>query len=333
MFLGKIDQSNNKRLLGILDSIKCGGIDGLVDNLFPVENGNHCLLRTKIDTSFMMLDIFFYRVCVTPQNIESLSVCSKLQQFVKSLQKSESSKFIIDSCKYQYGRLSQCALQLLPPLTTISKSNNIQKLYHRHLRDGIMTDAVSGWLLYASFHYVTGQYNITLKLTEYVLSRCKHDMMNLGIDIYSEEQMNSYRQSVHSKLAFDERIKLATVDSVKYMRRSSLIPEEMQLDVEDDEIKIPPVVLSYCLRFLCHHYLGDICNRQQALDNLLLAVQDDYFVTKHDLSVSKTLLGVCYEISEDITNAYQCYDEAVEDDVYVCLSAKARKSKLLLDLR
>ncbi|CAC5390047.1 unnamed protein product [Mytilus coruscus] len=333
MFLGKVDQSNNKKLRSVLENIKCGGMDGLINNLFPNESVrvNHRLLSTK-GTSFIVLDFYFYRICGFIRPVRNIFCYYKLLQFVKSLQKSESSKFIIDSCKYYSGSLSQYAVQWLPPPTMINKASNIQRIYHIHLHDGIRTNAVSGWLLYASYYYVTGQYNVTLRLTEYVLSRCKHDMVNISCDIYEAEHMHCYKQNVQSEIILQNRMKLATIDGVTYVRHSSLIPEELQVEVEEMGMFIPPVVLSYCLRFLCYHHIGNIYNRQQALYDLFLTVKDRYFVPVDGVSGSKTILGVCYEISGDKTNAYQCYDDALEDDEYVCRSAKVRKSILLLAL-
>ncbi|VDI23257.1 Hypothetical predicted protein [Mytilus galloprovincialis] len=252
LFLGKVDKSNNKTLLSVLNSIKCGGIDGLMNNVFPAESVNHSLSNTNKEKSFIMLDIFFYKTCELSIHFRNMHSCYKSLQYVKSLKMFESSKFITDTCNYYYGMISQYAAQMLPPPNTKINGNIIHKLYHRHLQDGIRTDAVSGWLVYASYYYVTGHYNVTLKLTEYVLSRCKHDMACLTRHFYNEENINSYRQNVHSKLTLIDRMKFK-------------------------------------------------------------------------LSDSKTILGVCYEISGDITNAYQYFDEALEVDEYVCRSAKARK--------
>jgi hypothetical protein len=47
--------------------------------------------------------------------------------------------------------------------------------YHKHLHDGIKSDAVSGWLLYASFYYVLGQYNTTLKIIDFVRYKSRND--------------------------------------------------------------------------------------------------------------------------------------------------------------
>jgi hypothetical protein len=41
------------------------------------------------------------------------------------------------------------------------------------------SDAVAGWVLYASFYYVLGQYNTTLKIIDHVLSRCTPDILSL----------------------------------------------------------------------------------------------------------------------------------------------------------
>jgi hypothetical protein len=51
---------------------------------------------------------------------------------------------------------------------------------HKHLNDGTKSDAVTGWLLYASFFYALGQYNTTLKIIDHVLSRCTPDMIMIG---------------------------------------------------------------------------------------------------------------------------------------------------------
>ncbi|XP_052073976.1 uncharacterized protein LOC127711852 [Mytilus californianus] len=85
MFLGKVDQSNNKTLRSVLNSIKCGGIDGLINNLFPSESGNHRLLRTKNETSFIMLDFSFLKNGVNLKHATNLLHCHKLLQFAERL--------------------------------------------------------------------------------------------------------------------------------------------------------------------------------------------------------------------------------------------------------
>ncbi|XP_052086554.1 uncharacterized protein LOC127723875 [Mytilus californianus] len=250
----------------------------------------------------------------------------------KSLIKSESSTFLIDLCKYYYFKTSQYLAQLLPPPNTIGNNYNIRKCYNIHLQDCIKTDAVSGWLLYASFYYVTGKFSVTLILTDYVLSRCSPDMV-FGCSEPLCKLRNIYRQNVNSTMTLNEKMKVAIISRVMYCKHSSLIPEELQLEVERSFIFYPPVVMSHCLRFLCYHHLGDIFNRQQALRDLFLTVKEQYLIPFDSLSDSLTILGVCYEILGDKDTAHQCYDGALHCDGYKSLTAEKRKSKLDGNLR
>ncbi|CAC5383663.1 unnamed protein product [Mytilus coruscus] len=264
MFLGKINQGNKSKLLNVLDSIKCGGIDGLISNLFPPDNVNTALLSTKWETSFFMLDLLFYKICESITFLNDISICYKELTLINRLLKSESSAFIIDVCKYHYARVSQFAAQKLLPLNTTNKTYKIHNIYHRHLLDGIKADAVSGWLLYASFYYVTGQYTVSLRLTEYALSKCTPDMMHVGCADYCKKDINNYKRNINSAMTLNERVKIATVGLVRFLRQSTLIPEELRLEVKFKTFKVPPVVMSHCLKFLCYHHLGDMFNRQQA---------------------------------------------------------------------
>ncbi|CAC5397487.1 unnamed protein product [Mytilus coruscus] len=253
--------------------------------------------------------------------------CFKLLTLTESLRKSELSAFIADVCKYEYNRISKFAVQLLPPPTTKNKMYKIHKRYHEYLQVYLKTDAVSGWLLYASFYYVTGQYAVTLKLIDYVLSRCSTDLLNMEYT-YREARINSYRQNVHSTMTFIERIKIAVSDSVFYMENSSLIPGELQLEVENSCIAILPITMSHCLRFLCYNHLGEIINRQQALRDLHLRVKEDCHNRFTRSSDALTILGVCMELSGDKNAAYDCFHEALQCDFIICPSAEIRISKL-----
>ncbi|VDH94023.1 Hypothetical predicted protein [Mytilus galloprovincialis] len=219
-----------------------------------------------------------------------ISKCFKALMFIESLIKSQCSTFIVSVCKHHHAELSQYVAQLLPPPSIMTTTYIIQKRYHRHLKDGTKTDAVSGWLLYASFYYVTGQYKVTLRLTDYVLSRCSSDMLLIDLIHYSEEDMNNYRNNVYSTMTLNEMMRIATVANVHYFQNSSLIPMELQLEVNDDDIYIPPTVMSHFLRYMCYHHLDDISNRQQALHDLYLSVDGTHFVSTNTLSTSLTYL-------------------------------------------
>ncbi|XP_071177236.1 uncharacterized protein [Mytilus edulis] len=333
MFLGKINCSNNKILICVLESIKCRGIDGFIQNLFQFDNQNHRLLSTQFESSFIMLDILSYRF------VEGMPLPAHIEFYynglamTESLIKSESSEFIIGLCKLYNAKIKQLAAQLLPSPNTMVKPYNIRKCYHQHYQDGTKTDAVSGWLLYASFYYVTGNFNVTLNITDYVLSRCSPDMVCIGYGHTCELHVNSYRHNVSSEVTFIDRMKIAVVNNVMYLQHSSLIPEELKLEVEDEFTIIPPVVMSHCLRFLCYHHLGDIYNKEHALHDLDLTVREQYLIEDDLFSCSITILGVCFEISGAKDKAYHCYKEALLCNDILSRTAEQRKSKLEANTR
>jgi hypothetical protein len=115
---------------------------------------------------------------------------------------------------------------------------------------------------------------------------------------------------------------------VTYVNQSTLIPLELKLEVQGDHFSVPPVVMSHCLRFLCYHHLHNIVNRQQSLRDICRTIKERYFVSENKLSDSLTILGVCNEIVGDKKAAYYCYDAALQNDYYICLTAAKRKVDL-----
>ncbi|VDI34498.1 Hypothetical predicted protein [Mytilus galloprovincialis] len=332
MFLGKIDQSNNTILLCILESIQCGGVDGLIQHLFLHDNDHHCLLSTKSESSFILLDFLLYRnmtYMIDTIQSELLSYFKALS-CIEYLLNSQLSSFIIDACKFYNDNISRKIVQLLPLPNAIGYKYNIRKCYHKYFERTIKTDAVSGWLLYASFYCVIGQFSGSLKITDYVLSKYSPDLMLINSTCVNMVRFrNIYKHNVDSSMTLHERLQKATAQYVNYMKQSSLAPEELRLEVEFDEISIIPNVIAHCLRFLCYHHLGDISNRQQALHDLYESVKNNIIETPNTVSNELTILGVCFEISGDKDMAYQCYDEALQCDEYVCPSAEIKKIKTL----
>ncbi|VDI83006.1 Hypothetical predicted protein [Mytilus galloprovincialis] len=248
MFQGKICPDNNLILIQVLNTLDIDDIDGLIRNVYFQDNEKNLLLDTIKDSSFIMLDFSFYRICdLAP--ITDMSSCIKALLLTQFLINSKSSIFINDVCKYFYADMSQNAAQLLPTPNITTERYNKHKRYHKHLQDGTNTDAVSGWLLYASFYYVTGQFNVVLSLIDYVLSRCSSDMILLGNGYHTEGQINNYRHHVHSTMSLNDKMRIATIRPVVYLQNSSLIPGELHLEVKGQDITLPSNFMSHCLRF------------------------------------------------------------------------------------
>ena len=255
--------------------------------------------------------------------------CYTLLSFIESLVMSHSTRILSEICKYYYARTSQMTVQMLPFHTTNIPNVHVIRRYHKHLHDGTKSDAVSGWLIYASFYYVLGQYNTTLKIIDHVLSRCTPDMITCKMVNYTTNNIMYYTHNIGcSNITLNEKMRLATIDNVVYVKQSTLIPHELKLEVQDGNFTVPPVVMSHCLRFLCYHHLYNIGNRQQALRDLYLTIKERYFVTVDKLSNSLTILGVCNEIVGDKEAAYYWYDTALQNEYIICSTAAKRKVNL-----
>ena len=153
MFRGKINSSNSRQLLNVLERLRNGERDVLtVNTLFNSE--------TVLHESCIKLEVFFYKVIFRDLEVD-IKYGDSLLSFIASLAMSYSTSILSGMCKYYYAKINQMIVQKLPFPTTNILDVHVIRRYHKHLHDGTKSDAVSGWLLYASFYYVLGQYNTT----------------------------------------------------------------------------------------------------------------------------------------------------------------------------
>ena len=154
-------------------------------------------------------------------------------------------------------------------------------------------------------------------------------MILLGLTNLTTDDIKYYKQNVgSSNITLNEKMRLATLNDVLYVQQSTLIPHELKLDVQDNDLDVPPVVMSHCLRFLCYHHLNNIVNRQQSLHDLYRTTKESYFVCENNLSNSLAILGVCHEIVGHKEIAYCCYETALRNEHCICSSTAKRKVNL-----
>ena len=321
MFRLKINRSNSQLLLTILERLRNGEREVFtVNTLFNSE--------VVLYESCVRLEPFIYKVIGNEFEV-GIENCYTLLSLIESLAMSYSTRILSGICKCYYFRTSQMIVQMLPFPTTNKPHVHVIRRYHKHLHDGTKSDAVSGWLLYASFYYVLGQYNTTLKIIDHVLSCCTPNMIKIRLANYNTDKIKYYTQNVGcSTITLNEKMRLATINDVRYYRQSPLIPRELQPEVQDGDLKVSPVVMSHCLRFLCYHHLHNIVNRQQSLRDLYLTIKEMYFIPKNQLSDSLTILGVCNEIVGDKETADRCYNTALQNEYEICRTAAKRKENL-----
>ena len=323
IFREKINRTNSWLLLNVLQRLRNGECEALTVN--ALFNSDAVLHESCVN-----LEVFWYKNI--NNNLEfDIEKGYMLLSFIKSLAISQSSSILSEQCKYYYALTSRNIVQKLPFPTTNKHYAHVIRLYHTHLQDGTKSDAVSGWLLYASFYYVLGQYNTTLRIIDHALSRCTPDMIMLNKNNYTTDDIIHYKQNVGcSNSTLSEKMRLATMNDVWYVKQSTLIPRELKPEVLDGPFRVPPVVMSHCLRFLCYHHLYNIVNKQQSLRDILLTIKKLHFISHTELSISFTILGVCFEIVGDKERAYHCYDGALQCPYEICRTAAKRKAKLFL---
>ena len=199
MFRGKINRSNSRLLLTILERLRNGEREVFtVNTLFSS--------KVVLNESCVKLELFIYKVINNDVEVD-IEHFYTLLSFIESLVMSHSTSILSEICKYYYARTSRMIVHKLPfPSTNIPNVHVIGR-YHKHLHYGTKSDAVTGWLLYASFYYVLGQYNTTLKIIDHVLSRCTPDMIVLGKNNYTTDDIKYYKQNVGcSKITLNEKM-------------------------------------------------------------------------------------------------------------------------------
>ncbi|XP_052085921.1 uncharacterized protein LOC127723378 isoform X2 [Mytilus californianus] len=333
LFKGKINTSNNKTLLSVFTDVKYHGMEALVQKVLSsndIVTFSPVVEHVERDDPFK-LEILFYKILLTSVASVASSSVEKyytILALLKQISLSESSTFLRDVFKYYHGFFNQQVTQML--FSTFSKNKQRYYLSRKILRDGTMADAGSGWLLSASFFYAIENYNVALRIVDYILSRCSPDMLYLGCFSYQSQTFCMYQRIAHCKqITLKDRMRLATMGDMIFIRGSPLIPKELQYEVKDFKLRVPPVVMCHCLQFLCNHHLNDFYKRKLSLQDLRRTIQNEYLLAKNEKSVCYTLLGVCYEISNNMDLAYRSYVNAVRCEGDLCKSAKLRLEKII----
>lgn len=322
MFKGKINESNNKMLYTVLNNVRFQAIGRLCSHATKTFMRNKIVLPTIRQYSNADLEILFYRI-VEISTITSVAKGFKVLSLIKNMSFSMTSSVLKGVYHYYYCVISQQIAHMIPVSLLYNKTHYM--FYRRFFNEFKESDAVSGWVLYASYHYILGHYNAALKIVEYVLSRCSTNLLVLSCPSFKQSDIKQYQSiSECEVLTLTEKMKLSTSKYVQYYKKSSLIPHEFKLDNQDNNLNVSCDVMSSCIKFLCYHHLNEIENKEQSLSDLRLSVYGSHMVAKSHDSVCFTLLGVCYEIAGNKESAKECYTQATRCTGMICKSASNR---------
>ncbi|XP_071126634.1 uncharacterized protein [Mytilus edulis] len=199
------------------------------------------------------------------------------------------------SCnKHQYKQYNSCLCTLL------------QNIYH---------DAVSGWLMLASFFYKTKQYNNALHIILYSIAKCTPEKINRFMTM-SDTHVRLNDLLVFQRKCMVQMWKIILVDFIIFKENSRLIPYELQMEVEDRPFIISSIVYAYFLMFLCHYHLNNVRQCQDCIHTLQLVIEERYFIEndKNFQYKAYTVLGIVFQLLGDNESARQAFMRSVKID-------------------
>jgi tetratricopeptide (TPR) repeat protein len=174
--------------------------------------------------------------------------------------------------------------------------------------------SVSGWLMLASFYYRMKHYNTALNIVSYAVSKCTTEKFFYQKNLSSEQCALIKTRTIQS-ISITRVLKLLLVRDVQFRQQSTLIPEELELEVVNGGHFLPPVVYSHFLRFLCYYHLNNINQCNNALADLQRTISEDYFISNNrDRSNSHNCLGIAFQLIGNHEMAEFSFLQAVELD-------------------
>ncbi|CAC5383731.1 unnamed protein product [Mytilus coruscus] len=148
------------------------------------------------------------------------------------------------------------------------------KLRMHCLLQGTNHDAVSGWLLLASYFYFIKQYDKCVHIIKNCLLKCTVDKIRVPSfpEIISESIFQNHT-NCNKKNRFLTACKKCTIWATILQKRSCFLPTELKPWIDEyPTIIFPTSVFLHFLHFLCLHQRGDLSGRTQAYCELKAVV-------------------------------------------------------------
>jgi tetratricopeptide (TPR) repeat protein len=308
MFEDKINEQERELLLGHLNALW--------------SYGWRSVLLSEQLSMFTILQHHIYNNAEVQAGYIKRILCSRtvtldrlvdMQSYRKALHFIRQSPGLKSYYRYFMSMICSVAVELEPVLS-VNRNKEKYKQYRRrlcYLTQNIHHDAVSGWLMLASFYYKMKQYNTALYIISYALSKCTLEK------VYHQENLTDWQyeliktRTVQS-LGVTNILKLLHVRDVKFIQQSTLIPEELELEVVNCTYTISPVVYSHFLLFLCHLHLNNVNQCYNSLRGLQLTISNNYFIPNYmRRSNSYNCLGVAYQLIGKRELAERAFRQAI----------------------
>lgn len=165
------------------------------------------------------------------------------------------------------------------------------------LLKNVYHDAVSGWLMIASLFYKTKQYRNALDIIKYSLSKCTHEKL-FRCRTLSDIQYKTLKLQSFQKQSFESMQKVMFIDTVLFPKKSTLLPDELQMVGSNDTHYFPSTAYAYFLNFLCDHHLNNFTQCNDSLQVLELVAKELYLIGDNcSITGAFTMCGYAYLLS------------------------------------
>ena len=158
------------------------------------------------------------------------------------------------------------------------------------------------------------QYNTALYIISYALSKCTPEKVYYKKNV-TDCQYELIKTRTVQRLGITSILKLLRISNVIFTPQSTLIPEELELEVVNDLHMLPPVEYSHFLLFLCHFHLNNVNQCYNSLRDLQLTISENYFILGTMARPnSYNCLGVAYQLIGKRKLAECAFRQAIEID-------------------
>jgi hypothetical protein len=155
-------------------------------------------------------------------------------------------------------------------------------------------------------------YNTAINIVTYVVSKFTTEKVYYQTKLSSEQYALIKIKTIQSMI-ITRVLKLLLVRDVDFAKQSTLIPEELELEVINVVHDLSPVVYSHFLRFLCYYHLNNVSQCYNALADLQITISEDYFKGSNmKRSNSYNCLGVALQLIGNHEMAECSFLQAVE---------------------
>ncbi|VDI33854.1 Hypothetical predicted protein [Mytilus galloprovincialis] len=300
--------------------------DSLIDTLrLLFSYGWRCILFSKNISyvSVLSCNIKFFNSCLYFDDFNKL-LLSKIFLRVSSVSSRNNYNRAIyysldcnsKKLKYIHAYFISAVCSKHCPSLYLSKTIGNKNKYREYntclsyLLMSINHDIVSGWMMIASFFYKANQYQKSLMISSYALSKCTLEKSFRGTELSVIQRFAIKRDEIR-KQGVVHSLKFILVDFVLFTT-STLIP--MELLIEGKSFELPPVFCAHFLSFLSHYHMQNVKECQSSLLDLQLTIAENYFMGKDTCATafSYYCLGTALQIIGDNKAAKQAFTKTVK---------------------